>query len=153
MNMKTTYWITTAFVSCIMGISGILAAAHAGPMMTALAHLGYPRYFADLLGVAKLSAVCVLLLPALGRLKEWAYAGCAITILSASYSHLISGDGLRALEPLISFAALVVSYLTRPSDRRFILAHARPIVNSAVIRHDRPAPVIRESNDTSVSGA
>jgi hypothetical protein len=113
------YWIATSFVGCIMGISGLLAVTHAAPMMKALAHLGYPAYFSDLLGIAKLSAVLVLLLPRLPKMKEWAYVGCAITILSACYSHLESGDGLMALEPLLTFAALIVSYRLRPVDRRY----------------------------------
>src|SRR5260370_33734268 len=72
-----------------------------------------------MLGASKLAAVCVLLLPAIVRLKEWAYAGFGITILSASYSHLLSGDGLLALEPLVTFAALVLSYSMRPPSRTF----------------------------------
>jgi hypothetical protein len=115
---KTTiYWAATLFVVFIMTISGALALIHAPTMMTALAHLGYPPYFANLLGVSKLAGVCVLLLPGLARLKEWAYAGFGITILSASYSHLLSGDGLLALEPLVTFAALILSYRMRPPNR------------------------------------
>jgi hypothetical protein len=86
-------------------------------MMIALAHLGYPAYFSNLLGVAKLAGVCVLLAPGLGRFKEWAYTGFAITILSAAYSHWCSGDGLMALEPLVTFAALVISYRTRATGQ------------------------------------
>jgi hypothetical protein len=118
MKGKRTYWLATAFVSCIMTISGTLAVTHAPPMMRALAHLGYPPYFSDLLGIAKLSGVCVLLAPGLVKLKEWAYVGFGITVISASYSHWFSSDGLMALEPLVAFAALVVSYLTSPADRR-----------------------------------
>jgi hypothetical protein len=83
-------------------------------------HLGYPAYFSTLLGVGKIAGVCVLLAPGMVRLKEWAYVGFGITILSACYSHLSSGDGLMALEPLLTFAALVVSYKTRPASRRFL---------------------------------
>jgi hypothetical protein len=120
MKRKTiTYWIATIFVACIMAISGGLAITHAPPMMKALAHLGYPSYFSDLLGIGKLAGVCVLLIPGLPRIKEWAYVGFAITILSACYSHLCSGDGLMALEPLVTFVALVISYMLRPAARRF----------------------------------
>src|SRR5713101_1617665 len=87
-------------------------------MMKALAHLGYPPYFSDLLGAGKLVGVCVLLAPGLVKLKEWAYVGFGITVLSACYSHFQSGDGLMALEPLVTFGALVVSYLFRPASRR-----------------------------------
>lgn len=102
-----------------MGISGSLAIVHARPMMKALAHLGYPAYFSNLLGIGKLAGIVVLLAPRWPRLKEWAYVGCAIVVLSAAYSHYNAGDGWMALDPLATFAALVVSYQTRPSDRRF----------------------------------
>jgi hypothetical protein len=119
---KTTiYWVATLFVGFIMTISAILALTHAPTMMTALAHLGYPPYFSNLLGVAKLIGVCVLLVPGIARLKEWAYTGFAITILSASYSHLLCGDGFLALEPLITFAALVLSYTMRPPSRTLFI--------------------------------
>jgi DoxX-like family len=116
MEKKKTYWIATAFVVFIMTISGTLALVHAPPMMKALAHLGYPSYFSNLLGAGKLAGVCVLLAPGKVKLKEWAYAGFGITVLSASYSHFSSGDGLMALEPLVTFAALVVSYVTRAPE-------------------------------------
>jgi len=118
---KTAYWIATMFVVCIMTISGVLAIIHAPSMMKSLAHLGYPPYFSNLLGVSKLVGVCVLLAPGLVKFKEWAYVGFGITILSACYSHFLSGDGLLAtLEPLVTFAALVVSYLARPANRSFL---------------------------------
>ena len=130
---KTTiYWIATLFVVCIMTISGVLALTHAPSMMSALAHLGYPLYFSDLLGVSKLVGVCVLLVPGIARLKEWAYVGFGITILSASCSHLLSGDGLLSLEPLVTFAALIVSYLMRPPNRTFF----NPAPGNAISRRD-----------------
>jgi hypothetical protein len=101
MNKRTiAYWIATVFVACIMTASGALAISHAPPFMKALAHLGYPPYFSNMLGLGKLIGVCVLFAPALANLKEWAYVAFGITILSACYSHFSSGDGLLALEPL-----------------------------------------------------
>jgi len=124
MELKTTrrksiaYWAATAFVSCVMRISSALAITHAAPFMRALAQLGYPRYFSNILGIGKIAGVVVLLAPGMPRLKEWAYVGCAITILSACYSHYSSGDGLLALEPLATFGALLASYAYRPASRR-----------------------------------
>lgn len=119
--MKTkiiAYWIATTLVALVMTISGVMAIIHAPPMMKALAHLGYPPYFANLLGIGKMAGVCVFLLPGLLKFKEWVYAGFGITILSAAYSHWQSGDGLMALDPLFFFAMLVISYSTRPAGRR-----------------------------------
>jgi hypothetical protein len=113
-----TYWIATVLVAFIMTASGALAISHAPLFMKALAHLGYPPYFSNLLGSGKLIGVCVLLAPGLLKLKEWAYVAFGITVLSACYSHYSSGDGWLALEPLVTFTALVVSYLTRPTTRK-----------------------------------
>jgi hypothetical protein len=123
-NRKTAYWIATGFVALIMTASGVLAIIRAPSMMLGLAHLGYPVYFSDLLGVGKLTGVCVLLAPGMPRLKEWAYVAFGITVLSATYSHLSSGDGLMALEPLVTFAALVFSYLMRPASRTYFIGEA-----------------------------
>ena len=57
------YWVTTAWVVGIMTITGGLSVAHAKTMMEGFAHLGYPAYFAHLLGVAKLLGACALLVP------------------------------------------------------------------------------------------
>ena len=120
MNMrKTTYWITTLLVALVMTISGIMAVTHAPALMKGLFSLGYPVYFSDFLGVAKLLGTCVLLVPGLARLKEWAYVGFGITVLTATYSHLLTGGGFLALEPLVTITALVASYMTRPPDREF----------------------------------
>jgi hypothetical protein len=119
------FWATTGWVAGVMGISGGLSIAHTRSMMEGFAHLGYPGYFANLLGVAKLLGVCALLVPGFARIKEWAYTGFAITILSASYSHLFSGDGLQSLEPLATLAALAVSYWTRSADRSLNFHSAR----------------------------
>lgn len=112
---KIIYRISTALVVAVMTISGTMALTHAAPMMSALAHLGYPPYFVNLLGVGKLAGVGVLLLPGPPRLKEWAYVGFVITIISAAYSHWSSGDGWMALDPLFFLVMLIASYLSRPA--------------------------------------
>ena len=132
MKAKTiAYWTSTTLVMFVMTVSGLLALAHAPAMMTALAHLGYPAYFANILGVAKIVGVCVVLAPGYPLVKEWAYAGFGFTVLSAFYSHLLSGDGLNALEPLVFFCLLAASYLTRPTNRRLILTATEKMVRSA----------------------
>ena len=123
-SRKTLYAVTTVWVAGVMTVTGVLSIAHTKNMMEGFAHLGYPAYFANLLGVAKLLGVCAPLMPGLVRAREWAYAGFAITIVSASYSHLSSGDGLQSLEPLATLAALAVSYWTRPADRTLTVRSA-----------------------------
>src|SRR5215203_6730917 len=59
-------------------------------------HLGFPGYFRMELSWAKLLGVVLLLAPLPARLKEWAYAGFAITLGSALIPHLSVGDGPEA---------------------------------------------------------
>jgi hypothetical protein len=117
---KITYWISTVLVACVIAISGVLSLVHSLSMVEAFAHLGYPPYFAYLLGVAKVLGVCVLLVPGWATVKEWAYAEIGITLISACVSHFASGDGLASLEPLFFFAMLIASYLTRPGSRSML---------------------------------
>lgn len=124
MRRSITYWVATLFVTLVLGISGAMAIVHSAPMMKSLAHLGYPSYFSNILGVGKILGLVVFLVPGMPRLKEWVYAGFTFTILSACYSHFSAGDGLLALEPLVTFAALMVSYGARPTGRKLIAATA-----------------------------
>jgi hypothetical protein len=59
----------------------------------AFAHLGFPDYFRIELAWAKLVGIVVLVIPmAPARLKEWAYAGFTIVLISALIAHLSVGD-------------------------------------------------------------
>jgi DoxX-like family len=62
----------------------------------AFTRLGFPAYFRVELSWAKLLGVVLLLAPVSARLKEWAYAGFAINLLSALIAHLAVGDGPEA---------------------------------------------------------
>jgi hypothetical protein len=120
MKRLVGYWTATGFFAVVMGISGGLALSHSRGYAHALAHLGYPTYFGNLLGVGKLLGVAVLLAPGAPRWKEWAYAAFGVVVVSAAYSHFQAGDGLlRAAEPLVvAGITLVVSYRLRPANRR-----------------------------------
>jgi uncharacterized membrane protein YphA (DoxX/SURF4 family) len=115
---KIAYWISTAFVTLIMTVSGGMAMLHSAAFMKAMAHLGYPSYFANILGIGKFIGIIVFVAPRLPRLKEWSYAGFTIAVVSATYSHYSTGDRLQALDPVVTFVALLVSYFARPSDRK-----------------------------------
>ncbi|MDB6122064.1 MAG: DoxX family protein [Pedosphaera sp.] len=82
-------------------------------MKGAFTHLGLPNWFRIELTIAKISGVLALLIPTIpDRIKEFAYFGFALTIISACIAHISSGDGiLRGLEPLIFLGFLIVSYL------------------------------------------
>ncbi|GGN82682.1 DoxX family protein [Nocardia rhizosphaerihabitans] len=56
-------------------------------------HLGYPLYFATILGVAKAGALAAIVTPDHPRTKEWAYAGLVFVYGGAATSHLAVGAG------------------------------------------------------------
>jgi len=75
-------------------------------------HLGFPSYFRIELALFKLAGVVVLLLPFPRFLKEWAFAGFFIVLLSAFIAHLASGDGLKkAMAPVSVAVLLAASYM------------------------------------------
>jgi len=86
------YWIVTALFCLQMAFTAYaqLRLPQVAEMFT---HLGYPAHFRVELSWAKLLGVALLLAPVPARLKEWAYAGFAITLASAVIAHFAVGDG------------------------------------------------------------
>jgi len=90
------FWITTALF-CLQIAFTAYAQLSLPQVAEAFAHLGFPAYFRVELSWAKFLGVAVLLAPwAPARLKEWAYAGFAITLASALIAHFSVGDGPSA---------------------------------------------------------
>ena len=85
------FWIATALFCLQIGFTAY-AQLVLPQVAEAFAHLGFPAYFRVELGWLKLMGILVLVLPAPERLKEWAYAGFAITLASAVIAHLSVGD-------------------------------------------------------------
>lgn len=109
---KAIYWSATGIIVAIMSWSAINFAFNP-EYKEAFRHLGLPGWFKAELTVAKTLGVLALLIPGVPpRLKEFAYFGFAITLLSTPIAHLSSGDSAW-LEVAHSFffICLVVSYL------------------------------------------
>ena len=112
---KLIYQISTGIVCAVMIYSVInfnLEIPFAPPEGS-FAHLGLPDYFRIELSVAKTLGILALLLPGVPhKLKEFAYFGFGITLISASLAHFSSGDGpLFVIDPLIFLGVLSVSYV------------------------------------------
>ncbi|HMF95254.1 MAG TPA: DoxX family protein [Vicinamibacterales bacterium] len=112
---KSIYWTTTGIVCSVMVFSAInFNLEHPlGPMKGAFAHLGLPDYFRIELTTAKALGVLTLLLPGIPyKAREFAYAGFAITLLSASIAHAAVGDPLLfVVDPLLFLGSLIISYV------------------------------------------
>lgn len=89
------FWIVTALFCAQIGFTAY-AQLRLPQVAGAFQHLGFPAYFRVELAWAKLIGIVLLLAPVPPRLKEWAYAGFAINLVSALIAHLAVGDGPEA---------------------------------------------------------
>ena len=106
------YWITTGILAIMMLFSAYSYFTNAD-IKGAFTHLGFPDYFRLELGAAKAAGAVLLIIPAVSvKVKEFVYAGFAITFVSAFIAHISSGDPfLVAFPPLVFAAILAVSYI------------------------------------------
>jgi DoxX-like family len=109
---KIIYWISTIIVTGVF-LWSALNFAFNEEMKGAFAHLGLPNWFRIELTIAKITGTIVLLFPMVPhKIKEFAYAGFAITLISAAVAHLSSGDSvLLEIGHSFFFVSLVVSYI------------------------------------------
>jgi hypothetical protein len=117
--VAAAYWVVTVVVVGECAVGGTMDLFRLAPFYPMLLDLRYPGYLSVILGVAKLAAAVVLLVPRLRRLKEWAYAGVMINMLGAAASWLAVRPSVGALVPPLSFAVLaLLSWRLRPAARR-----------------------------------
>ena len=130
------YWVATtcigleALVGGVVGLTNGREMVMAGePIDNVLVHLGYPLYFARILGVAEVLAGVAILVPGFPRLKEWAYAGLFFNMAGAAVSRAVRGDGVaHIVAPLI--LALVALSSVNPESRN--------VVGALITSHDEP---------------
>ena len=115
---RALYWASTGFAALALAAIGAADLTRAPDLIAGLAHLGYPAYFATIIGVWKLLAVATILAPGLPRLKEWAYAGLFFVLSGAATSHAISGDTAAvAALPLMILGIVLTSWVLQPARR------------------------------------
>jgi hypothetical protein len=89
------FWIATTLFCVQIGFTAY-AQLQLPQVADAFTHLGFPGYFRVELAWAKIIGIALLLAPVPVRLREWAYAGFAINLVSALIAHLSVGDGPEA---------------------------------------------------------
>src|SRR5262245_50262215 len=89
------FWTVTALFCLQIGFTAY-AQLSLPQVAEAFSRLGFPDYFRVELAWAKLLGIVLLLAPVSARLKEWAYAGFAMTLASALIAHVAVGDGPEA---------------------------------------------------------
>jgi uncharacterized membrane protein YphA (DoxX/SURF4 family) len=108
--IKIIFWITTSIVAAMMLFDAYSYFTNP-QMQQGFQHLGFPGYFREELGIAKIIGSIFLLIPLSRQLKEWTYAGFVIVFISAFIAHRSSGDPMaKAVMPLIFLVILFISY-------------------------------------------
>ncbi|AWW31020.1 DoxX family protein [Echinicola strongylocentroti] len=109
---KIIYWAATWIIFLWEGVMPALT-SHTELAVEGIRHLGYPDYFRVLLVIFKTLGGLAIILPMVPtRIKEWAYTGFGITLISACVSHwAVDGFGGQTLFPVIIFGILALSYL------------------------------------------
>lgn len=123
------YWVTTLIIASELALGGVWDILRTDYVRDVFERLGYPIYVAVVIGVPKVPAAVVLVLPRLARLKEWAYAGAVFTYMGAAASHIIVGDisfGLQA--PGVFAVIALASWALRPPSRRDLTPRSGPRV-------------------------
>jgi uncharacterized membrane protein len=109
---KSLYWGSTVLLALFMLASGT-SYFFVESIAENFQRLGFPGYFRIELGIAKILGAVALVLPLPRSVKEWTYAGFAITFVSATTAHLAAGDPVTAaVPPLVAMALLGASYVT-----------------------------------------
>ena len=100
------YWTSTGIIAFIM-----LASAYyfcfSDEAKEAFAHLGYPDYFRVELTIAKTLGGLAVLIPVVpGKIKEFAYFGIGITVISAIVWNDCASDGKKYARTLAAACAV-----------------------------------------------
>jgi hypothetical protein len=126
---SVAYWVTTILGPSSFIIGGVLSLTASEQVTAGLSHLGYPVYFATILGTWKVLGAIAITAPGLSRLKEWAYAGFVFDLTAAAISHASVGDSTTDIVAPLGFLALVLaSWALRPASRTL----APPVPAAAV---------------------
>ena len=120
-TQKITYWVSTVWLALGMLSAGIVQILKIPMEIEMITHLGYPIYFLYILGISKLLGVAAILAPKFPRLKEWAYAGFAFTLIGAIFSTLAVGDSIAVvIPPLLLLVLTMTSWYFRPASKKLI---------------------------------
>ena len=112
-GITIAYWVVTALFCLEMSFTAYYELMMLPAAAQAFARLGFTAdAFRIELSWAKVAGVAALLIPMVpARLKEWAYAGFAINLISALIAHFAIHDRPAALAPSsITSVLWVLSY-------------------------------------------
>jgi len=130
--MNIILWVVQVALAAAFLAHGMLFLAPP-PDIAVMMDATLPRWFQVFLGVAEVAAAVGLTIPGVTRilpaLVTWAAAGICVVTASATFFHLVRGEGSSAMVTLLLFAlAMFVAWSRR---RRLPI---RPLIRHAATR-------------------
>jgi uncharacterized membrane protein len=113
------YWIATGLIVIETAVGAEWDLARIQFVKNIFDQLGYPYYLLTILGLWKIPAAIVLVIPRFGRVKEWAYFGLFLVYTGAAASHFMHGDTQNAWSPLVLTLITIASWWLRPPTRKW----------------------------------
>lgn len=105
------YWLPTGLVALNWGFGGASSLLGSPASVEVYTRLGYPHYFAFVLGAAQVLGVVALLAPVPRTLREWAYAGLTFDAIAATISLLVIGTPWMLIGfPVIAGVLVLLSH-------------------------------------------
>ena len=90
--MKTVYWTSTILISMFL-LWSAYTYLFSKPTMDGVKSLGFPDHFRIELAVLKIIGAILLVTPQIPmQVKEWAYAGIALFLITAIVAHAAHKD-------------------------------------------------------------
>jgi len=108
--MKIIYWTSTIVISLFLVLSAYTYVFNKATI-DGVKELGFPNFFRVQLAVLKVIAVFIIIIPRIPlQIKEWAYAGVALFLVTAFVAHLKHKDSIAILILLLGlFTVLCIS--------------------------------------------
>ena len=106
------YWVSTIIVSLFLFADGLAGVLHVRDGKDSMLALGYPMYVLTIVGSAKIIAAFSIVQKKWKTLKEWAFAGYAVTCIGAGASQAYSHQPiLFVIMPFIFLMVAAVPYI------------------------------------------
>ena len=118
-SKSISYWVVTAMLAFFIGSGGAAELLQVRGNIEGLVHLGYPAYFATIIGFWKVLGAVAILAPGFPRLKEWAYAGIFFNMTGAAATDVFTHSApWHVIVDLVLAGLTVASWALRQPSRR-----------------------------------
>ena len=105
-------WVIQIFLAAFYVLAAFGKLISRPQVIEMFRHWGFPDKFYLVIGVLELLGAIGLLIP---RTAGYAAAGLIVLMIGAAATHLLNGEGLQVLRPLIFIVFIaVVAFLRRP---------------------------------------